>query len=150
MNVKNADNRMILLILALLTTAAFCQSAGIIDLNNLENYANQPVPNYINKDNTPPNNQISDAEATLGRVLFYDKKISVNNTIACASCHQQAFAFSDTAMGQHGRERHHWTPLDAADQRAFCQRSQVLLGRTRRIAGSANHHAHPGSRGNGF
>src|SRR5690606_28940623 len=35
--------------------------------------------------------------ATLGRVLFYDNNLSVNNTIACASCHQQQFAFSDTA-----------------------------------------------------
>ena len=102
MNVKTVNNNLILLILAFFSITAFAQSAGVIDLNNLENYANQPVPNYINKDNTPPNNQISDAEATLGRVLFYDKKISVNNTIACASCHQQAFAFSDTAMASTG------------------------------------------------
>jgi len=31
----------------------------------------------------------------LGRVLFYDKNLSVNNTTSCASCHQQQFAFSD-------------------------------------------------------
>jgi len=30
-------------------------------------------------------------------VLFYDKNLSANNTIACASCHKQAFAFGDTA-----------------------------------------------------
>ncbi|MEZ4765359.1 MAG: cytochrome-c peroxidase [Calditrichia bacterium] len=35
-------------------------------------------------------------------MLFYDKKISVNNTIACASCHQQAFAFSDTVQASTG------------------------------------------------
>ncbi|MBK9733883.1 MAG: cytochrome-c peroxidase [Saprospiraceae bacterium] len=33
--------------------------------------------------------------ATLGRVLFYDKKLSLNNTVACASCHHQDKAFSD-------------------------------------------------------
>lgn len=33
--------------------------------------------------------------ATLGRVLFYDKALSVSNTIACASCHHQERAFSD-------------------------------------------------------
>lgn len=33
--------------------------------------------------------------ATLGRVLFYDKKLSLNNTIACASCHHQDKAFAD-------------------------------------------------------
>ena len=67
-----------------------------IDLNNLENYANQTVPAYIRKDNTN-GNVITNAKATLGRVLFYDKKLSNDNTISCASCHQQKFAFSDVA-----------------------------------------------------
>ncbi|GAA4277602.1 cytochrome-c peroxidase [Aquimarina mytili] len=65
-----------------------------IDLDNLANYANQNIPDYITKDNTNTN-VITDAKATLGRVLFYDKNLSVDNTIACASCHQQAFAFGD-------------------------------------------------------
>ena len=30
-----------------------------------------------------------------GRVLFYDKRLSTNQTISCASCHQQAHGFSD-------------------------------------------------------
>ncbi len=33
--------------------------------------------------------------ATLGRVLFYDGQLSKNNSIACASCHQQNKAFAD-------------------------------------------------------
>ncbi len=37
----------------------------------------------------------SDASVELGRVLFYDKKLSLNNTIACGSCHVQSAAFSD-------------------------------------------------------
>jgi len=65
-----------------------------IDLDNLLNYADQGIPNYITQDNTLEND-ITDAKATLGRVLFYDKNLSTDNTIACASCHQQAFAFSD-------------------------------------------------------
>lgn len=68
---------------------------GTIDLDNLFSYANQTKPQYITKDNTPNGNAIDDKIATLGRVLFYDKNLSVNNTVACASCHQQAFAFSD-------------------------------------------------------
>lgn len=31
----------------------------------------------------------------LGRVLFYDKNLSINSNISCGSCHQQRFAFSD-------------------------------------------------------
>jgi cytochrome c peroxidase len=79
--------------------------AGTIDLGNLFPYSAQTKPAYITKNNTPPNNQITDAGATLGRVLFYDKNLSVNKTIACASCHKQQFAFGDTAVqstGLHG------------------------------------------------
>ena len=36
-----------------------------------------------------------DAKATLGRVLFYDKKLSLNNTVSCASCHDQKAGFAD-------------------------------------------------------
>jgi len=68
-----------------------------IDPANLANYANQGKPSYITKDNTGTN-KITDAKATLGRVLFYDKNLSVTNTISCASCHKQEFAFSDTAL----------------------------------------------------
>lgn len=46
-------------------------------------------------DNTPTDNEITNAGATLGRVLFYDTKLSKNNAIACASCHHQQLAFSD-------------------------------------------------------
>ncbi|MFZ1750741.1 MAG: cytochrome c peroxidase [Saprospiraceae bacterium] len=44
------------------------------------------------------NNQTTDITpwgATLGRVLFYDKKLSLNNTVACGSCHHQDKAFAD-------------------------------------------------------
>lgn len=74
---------------------------GSINLNSLHNYANQDLPSYITKDNSASNN-ITDKGATLGRVLFYDKNLSTNNTISCASCHMQVFAFSDTAVASVG------------------------------------------------
>jgi cytochrome c peroxidase len=46
-------------------------------------------------DNTPRNNPVTDTGAALGRVLFYDTRLSANNTVACASCHQQKHAFTD-------------------------------------------------------
>jgi cytochrome c peroxidase len=69
----------------------------------LENYAAQGKPAYVNKDNTGAN-AITDKAASLGRVLFYDKNLSTNNTIACASCHKQEFAFGDTATASLGVE----------------------------------------------
>lgn len=74
---------------------------GKIDLENLDNYANQTIPAYINRDNTN-SNPISDKAATLGRVLFYDKKLSVTNEIACGSCHKQSLAFGDLAQASVG------------------------------------------------
>ena len=74
-----------------------------IDPANLENYANQTKPAYIVKTNVPANS-ITDKTATLGRVLFYDKNLSINNTISCASCHKQNFAFGDTAVVSEGVE----------------------------------------------
>ena len=72
-----------------------------IDLNNLTNYSGQTKPAYIQKDNTGAN-PIANAKATLGRVLFYDKSLSVNNSVSCSSCHKQEFAFSDSALVSSG------------------------------------------------
>ncbi len=72
-----------------------------IDPAALENYAAQGKPAYVNKDNTAAN-PITDKAATLGRVLFYDKNLSVNNSFSCASCHKQEFAFGDTAVSSLG------------------------------------------------
>jgi len=72
-----------------------------IDPDNLANYSNQSIPTYITKDNTGTN-IITNSKATLGRVLFYDKNLSIDNTAACASCHKQQFAFSDTALASKG------------------------------------------------
>lgn len=65
------------------------------------NYAKQLAPDYfqsqliIEQDNTPARNPVTDWGATLGRVLFYDKILSINNSVACASCHKQRLSFAD-------------------------------------------------------
>ena len=48
-----------------------------------------PVPRV------PPDNPMTTAKIDLGRRLFYDTRLSGNGTFACASCHQQALAFTD-------------------------------------------------------
>jgi cytochrome c peroxidase len=42
-----------------------------------------------------PTNQYSPEKALLGRYLFYDRRLSLNNTKACASCHSPEFSFTD-------------------------------------------------------
>lgn len=49
-------------------------------------------------DTTPAGNPITNAGATLGRVLFYDKRLSANDGVSCASCHQQSTGFSDARV----------------------------------------------------
>jgi len=110
------------------------------------NYANPPLPGYLTTPNitgqinTPGNNAVTDNGATLGRVLFYDKNLSINNTIACASCHKQADAFADAVVKSSGFNggltgRNSMSLVDAAyypaqrffwDQRAATLEIQVL------------------------
>lgn len=80
-----------------------------INLDQLPNYANQSVPAYITRNNAG-GNPIVNEKALIGRVLFYDKSLSTNNTVSCASCHQQSHAFSDASvvsMGANGTTARH-------------------------------------------
>jgi cytochrome c peroxidase len=67
----------------------------------LDRYADIDLPAHFKTpaaqrhDNTPRNNPITDAGATLGRALFYDVRASASGNTACASCHQQKNAFVD-------------------------------------------------------
>ena len=98
----------------------------------------QPAIEY---DNTPIDNQITDAGATLGRVLFYDKKLSANGSVSCASCHKAEHGFSDPEIlsegfdGEHTR-RHSMGIVNARfyaggqffwDERAATLEEQVLM-----------------------
>ncbi len=71
-------------------------------------FLSSPAGTVRFSDNTPRDNPITNAGAALGRVLFYDRRLSVDGRVACASCHQQAFGFGDTARfspGVHGGHR---------------------------------------------
>jgi len=48
-----------------------------------------PVPSV------PADNPVSSAKVELGRALFYERRLSINGTLACAGCHQQARGFTD-------------------------------------------------------
>ncbi len=120
------------------------------------NYSNVDFPSYIlnsefptqfqfrapiEYDNTPDDNEVSNPGATLGRVLFYDKKLSANGTISCASCHQADHGFSDPNILSEGLEggltrRHSMGIVNARfyadgrffwDERAETLEEQVLM-----------------------
>jgi cytochrome c peroxidase len=43
----------------------------------------------------PADNPLTKEKVELGRILFFDKRLSKDNTIACASCHIASYAFTD-------------------------------------------------------
>src|SRR5581483_5882495 len=58
----------------------------------------QPVPYPVyfgNRIFVPDDNPITKEGVQLGRILFYETRLSANNRIACATCHRQALAFTD-------------------------------------------------------
>lgn len=65
------------------------------------------TPAYFGKQyQIPATNPMSKAGIELGRMLFYDVRLSKNDSISCGTCHQQKLAFTDgnsTAIGMHGK-----------------------------------------------
>jgi len=53
------------------------------------------LPRGLPKPLVPADNPMSTVKVALGRRLFYDTRLSGNQTYSCASCHQQAHAFTD-------------------------------------------------------
>ena len=91
-------------------------------------------------DNSPRDNPATDDGVTLGRVLFYDTRLSANGAVSGASCHLQGHGFSDPrrlSVGFDGRStRRHAMSLTNArfyargrffwDERAETLEAQVL------------------------
>lgn len=69
-------------------TAVPKTSGGVIKLPQLQGLED---PNaYV-----PADNPLTAEKVELGRILFFDKRLSKNNTIACASCHIAEKGFTD-------------------------------------------------------
>lgn len=72
----------------------------------------------------PADNPYSKTKAELGRLLYFDKRLSSNTTISCASCHRVQRAFTDErrlAVGINGNlgSRHSPTVINAVYQTKF-------------------------------
>ncbi len=96
-----------LFLLTLLLTLSLQKCKSPIDLN-----AGIVVP-------TPSDNLQSEAKIELGRKLFFDKRLSIDGTVSCATCHKPGKAFTDQLpvsegiRGQH-TERNSPSILNAA------------------------------------
>ncbi len=99
--------------------------AGAIDISALADYETIEVPDYIQAPNQVAN-PVTDAGATLGRVLFYDAALSVDDTVSCSVCHRQSHGFSDPGAvstgvegGQTGRHSMRLINTIFSDETAF-------------------------------
>lgn len=65
------------------------------------------IPAWMAPPPVPEDNPMSQAKVELGRHLFFDARLSGDGTVACASCHDQARAFTDgraLAVGINGTQ----------------------------------------------
>jgi len=53
------------------------------------------LPSWVPTPSVPQDNPMTPAKVELGRHLFYDTRLSADQTMSCASCHQQDKAFTD-------------------------------------------------------
>jgi cytochrome c peroxidase len=65
------------------------------------------LPIGVPRPNVPPDNPMSAVKVELGRRLFYDKRLSGNQTQSCGSCHLQDRAFTDGAAVATGSTGEH-------------------------------------------
>ncbi len=85
----------------------FCLVVGSVSCkkDSLDNHTSatyDSTPYILNHGTLPPppiasDNLLTEQKVLLGRMLFYDTRLSADNSISCATCHSQANAFSDTA-----------------------------------------------------
>ncbi|WP_216597495.1 methanobactin export MATE transporter MbnM [Marinagarivorans algicola] len=67
------------------------------------------LPVYFPSPKVLPSNPLTLAKVELGRFLFYDRKLSINQERSCGDCHQPAKAFTDgkaLAVGVTGMQIH--------------------------------------------
>jgi cytochrome c peroxidase len=92
---------MIVLVLAGLTLAVRASSSDQLSLN-----VPLGIPTDFWRYCIPANNQLTPAKIELGRRLFFDQRLSADNSVSCSSCHDPQLAFADgkkTAVGIGGR-----------------------------------------------
>lgn len=80
---------------------AACRSddtnTGILVEPNVEQIALIHIPEGFPEMEFPKGNELTKDRWELGKKLFYEKKLSVNNSISCGSCHKPTLAFADNS-----------------------------------------------------
>ena len=81
------------------------------------------LPEQLTQATIPKDNPLTPEKVALGEKLFFDSRLSADGTVACATCHDPARAFTDgrpVSIGIHGRagQRNAPTVLNALFNKA--------------------------------
>ena len=98
-----------IILISVLAGIVLIQSCKDDDTNEPTKVVLDETPYILEYGQLPPPNIALDNPLTvqgvqLGRMLFYEKMLSKDGSMACASCHLQEFAFTDTAQFSIGVE----------------------------------------------
>ncbi len=118
--VKNAPN----------TAAELIAAETALKGAPIENNYNLTLPGYLNALGMTVA-QADNQKAGLGRVLFYDKNLSKDRSVSCASCHKQSKAFSDDvafSLGIEGK-RTARNSLPLANVASFSAHYSIIEGK---------------------
>lgn len=104
--------------------------AALVGMPTESNY-NRSLPNYLGVLGMNVQ-QAEDRKAGLGRVLFYDKNLSRDRSVSCASCHKQSRAFSDDVAFSKGIEGNltHRNTQPLANVASFSAHYSSINGKT--------------------
>lgn len=83
------------MVTAILVTVASLVLLSFIQPSTPEPYQLNYPAYFGSRFTIPEDNPMTREGVQLGRMLFYETRLSKNNQFSCASCHQQKFAFTD-------------------------------------------------------
>ncbi len=78
-----------------LISSAVLACCGDVGSGDHAIYVDLELPDHFPPPQAPTENPLTADSVNLGRHLFYDLRLSVNEQASCASCHKQEFAFAD-------------------------------------------------------
>jgi len=72
-----------------------CSDMDEMQAPSINMLAQIAIPNHFPEITFPIENAYTPERWSLGKKLFYDKRLSIDSTISCGSCHKQSVGFAD-------------------------------------------------------